>query len=35
MYSQGLIGSDTQAEESEEFLAAFQARIEDPFEMIL
>ncbi|NKB53516.1 MAG: 1,2-phenylacetyl-CoA epoxidase subunit A [Rhizobiaceae bacterium] len=28
MYSQGLIGTNTQTEESEEFLAAFQARID-------
>jgi ring-1,2-phenylacetyl-CoA epoxidase subunit PaaA len=28
MYSQGLIGADTKSEETEEFLAAFQARID-------
>jgi ring-1,2-phenylacetyl-CoA epoxidase subunit PaaA len=28
MYSQGLIGADTQSEETEDFLAAFQARID-------
>ncbi len=28
MYSQGLIGADSETEESEEFLAAFQARID-------
>ena len=28
MYSQGLIGANTDTEETEEFLAAFQARID-------
>ena len=28
MYSQGLIGIDNQTEETDEFLAAFQARID-------
>ena len=28
MYSQGLIGADTKSDETEEFLAAFQARID-------